>query len=158
MKITICGSIIFYKDMESIKDELLGLGFEVKMPELAFEAPSELGGARKIYFVNYIDENGGIDAFPAGHEIWNLKQKAIQDHFRKIEWADAILVVNNEKRGIKGYVGGNTIVQVGVAAYLNKPIFILNDISSELPYKQEILGMKPIILKGNLELIKKINS
>ncbi|MFA6158342.1 MAG: hypothetical protein WC763_01825 [Candidatus Paceibacterota bacterium] len=154
MKITLCGSIGFYKEMESARDQLAGLGHEVKIPELALEVPREFGAGKKVYFGKFIEENGGIDAFPAGHAIWNLKEGAIRDHYEKIDWADAILVINNEKRGISGYVGGNTLIEIGVAFYLKKRIFILNQVSSELSYKQEVMGMKPTFLDGDLSLIK----
>ncbi len=154
MKITICGSILFYKEMESARDRLLEIGHEVKIPELALEVPQEFGSGRKVYFGKYIEENGGIDAFPAEHKIWNLKEGAIRDHYEKIDWADAILVVNHEKRGIAGYVGGNTLIEIGVAFYSKKPIYILNPVSSELSYKQEIMGIKPILLNGDLSIIK----
>src|ERR1700685_4426460 len=99
MKITICGSIGFYKEMEGARDQLIKLGHEVKIPELALEAPEEFGGDKKVYFGKFIKDNGGIDAFPAGNKIWDLKEGAIREHFEKIDWADAILVVNEEKRG-----------------------------------------------------------
>jgi hypothetical protein len=54
MKITICGSIGFYKEMESARDELVQLGYEVMIPELALEAPAEFGGDKKVYFGKYI--------------------------------------------------------------------------------------------------------
>lgn len=150
MKITICGSIGFYKEMERVRDELVSLGHEVKIPELALEVPKEFGGGKKVYFGQYIEENGGMDAFPAGHKIWDLKEGAIRDHYEKIDWCDAILVINNEKREIQGYVGGNTLIEIGVAFYQKKTIYIMNEVSSELSYKQEILGMKPVMLKGDL--------
>ncbi len=153
MKITVCGSIGFYKAMEDVNDQLFKLGHEVKIPELALEVPEQFGGGRKIYLGQYIEENGGIDAFSPNHQIWDLKEGAINDHYTKIDWADAILVVNQEKRGIPGYIGGNTLIEIGVAFYLKKPIYILNSISSELSYKQEIYGMKPVFLNGNLSLI-----
>jgi len=144
----------FYKEMESARERLKALGHEVQIPQLALEVPKEFGGGREVYFGQYIEENGGMDAFAPEHEIWNLKEGAIRDHYEKIDWADAILVINHEKRGVKGYVGGNTLIEIGVAFYSKKPVYILNHISSELSYKQEILGMKPVILEGNLELIK----
>ena len=153
MKITICGSIGFYKEMESVRDELLKHGHEVKIPELALEVPEEFGGGKKIYFGQYIEENGGIEAFPAEHSIWNLKEGAINDHYEKIDWCNGILVINHEKKGISGYVGGNTLIEMGVAFYLRKKIYILNSVSSELSYKQEIMGMKPVVLNNNLSLI-----
>src|SRR3989344_5956359 len=154
MKITVCGSIAFYKEMELVRDELIKLGHEVKIPELALEVPEKFGGGRKVYFGKYIEENGGIDAFSPQHDIWNLKEGAIRDHYEKIDWADAILVANHDKRGITGYIGGNTLIEIGVAFYFKKPIYILNPVSSELSYKQEIYGMKPILLNGDLNNIQ----
>ncbi len=154
MKITICGSIGFYKEMQEAKVSLEGNAHEVKIPELALEVPESYGGGHKLYFGEYVEKNGGIDAFPAGHEIWDLKEGAINDHFRKIEWCDTILVVNCDKRGISGYIGGNTLIEIGLAFYLKKKIFILNDVSSELSYKQEIMGMKPVFINGDYSQIK----
>lgn len=149
MKITICGSMAFYQDMEVIRDQLVRRGHEVKIPELALEVPEAFGGGKNVYFGRYIEQNGGADAFPPEHGIWSLKQGAIRDHYEKIDWSDAILVVNQEKRGVPGYVGGNTLIEIGVAFYLRKKIYILNPVSSELSYKQEIMGMKPVMLNGD---------
>lgn len=154
MKITICGSIGFYKEMEDARDRLIPLGHEVKIPELALEVPKEFGGGKKVYFGQFIEDKGGIDAFPAGHKIWDLKESAINDHFQKIEWGEAILVVNPDKRGLAGYIGGNTLIEIGVAYYLKKRIFVLNPVSSEIRYKQEIMGMKPVILDGDLSKLR----
>ncbi|MDQ5949445.1 MAG: hypothetical protein QG589_571 [Patescibacteria group bacterium] len=154
MKITICGSIAFYDEMEKAKKILEQLNHEVMLPQLALEVPKEMGGGRKVYFGKFIEENGGMDAFPPDHKIWNMKEGAINDHFKKIEWSDAVLIVNPEKKGIKGYVGGNTLIEIGLTFYHKKPIYILNEVSSELSYKQEILGMKPIVLNGNFDLIQ----
>ncbi len=154
MKITICGSIGVYKEMEIARDRLMEYGHEVKIPELAMEVPEKFGGGKKVYFGKYIEENGGIDAFPPEHEIWNLKEGAIRDHYEKIDWCEGILVVNHKKRGIEGYVGGNTLIEIGVAFYLNKKIYILNQVSPELSYKQEIMGTKPMVINGNFSLVK----
>lgn len=150
MKITICGSIGFYKEMESARDELVGQGHEVKIPELNYEVPEEMGDGKKIYFDEYIEKHGGMDAFPLDHGVWKMKGEAIYGHFGKIDWCDAVLVVNHEKRGIQGYIGGNTLIEVGVAFYLKKKIYILNPVSTELSWRQEIMGMSPTMLDGDL--------
>ncbi len=66
---------------------------------------------------------------------------------------DAILVTNYPKNGIDGYVGGNSLMEMGLAHYLRKKIYLLFPVSSKLNYKEEILGMKPIILDGDISLI-----
>ncbi len=47
----------------------------------------------------------------------------IREHFRKIQQADAILVLNHDKKGIKNYIGGNTFLEMGVAFWLDKKYF-----------------------------------
>ena len=152
MKITICGSIAFYKEMEEVKEALEQKGHEVLIPLLSAET-AEFGGDKKIHFGKYIEDNGGIDAFAPNDKIWGMKEGAIWDHFKKIDWCDAVLITNYEKRGVEGYIGGNTLIEIGIAFYTHKPIYILNPVSSELSYKVEILGMKPIMLDGNLDAI-----
>ena len=66
MKITICGSIGFYKEMESIRDELITHGYEVKIPELTLEVPEEFGGGKKVYFAQYIQQM----SFPINRKLW----------------------------------------------------------------------------------------
>ncbi len=150
MKITVCGSTAFYPQIEEIKSQLEDLGHEVVIPLLPKEVPPDMTGGRKAYFGQYIEDNGGIDAFSQDHSIWDIKEDAIRSHFEKIDWGEVILVVNHNKRGIEGYIGGNTLIEIGMAFYTGKKIYILNPISSELSYKQEIYGMRPIILSGDL--------
>lgn len=65
------------------------------------------------------------------------------------------MVVNLEKKGMKGYIGGNTLMEMGLAFFLKKPIFIYRPISEELVHKEEIYGLLPIFINGDLEKIKK---
>ena len=138
--------------MENVRDTLLAHGHDVLIPLLGDEVAT-FAGDRKINFGAYIEEHGGIDAFPVGHKIWNMKELAMRDHFEKVDWCDAILVANYEKRGVQGYIGGNTLIEMGIAFYTHKPIYILNPVSLNLGYKDEILGMKPIILDDNVHRI-----
>ena len=68
--------------------------------------------------------------------------------------SDAILVLNYDKKGIKNYIGGNTLMEIGFAHILNKKIFLLNPIPDIDFYKSEIEATKPIILNGNLSNLK----
>src|SRR3989338_6232875 len=119
--------------MELGGDQLLKLGHVVKIPELALEVPQEFGSGKKVYFGKYIEEKGGMDAFPVGHKIWNLKEGAIRDHYEKIDWADAILVVNQEKRGIEVFLGENNIFKIGFSFYLKNPFFFLPRVYPSTP-------------------------
>ena len=77
----------------------------------------------------------------------------IRGYFEKIKDCDVVLTVNEEKRGIESYIGGNTFLEMGFAHVLNKKNFILNDIP-EVSYKDEIIAMQPVILNGDLSGIK----
>ncbi len=76
----------------------------------------------------------------------------IRKYYEVIKKNDVILVVNIEKNGIKGYIGGNTFLEMGFAFILNKKIYCLYQLP-DLPYSSEIVEMQPIILNGNLDLL-----
>jgi len=77
-----------------------------------------------------------------------------KNYFKIIKKSDAVLVVNIHRKGIKGYIGGNTLIEMAFAHVLDKKIFLLHEIP-EVSYKDEIEAMKPIILNGDLSSIKK---
>lgn len=81
-------------------------------------------------------------------------QDAIREFWNMMQGADAVLVANYEKNGIQNYIGGNALMEIGFAHVLNQKIFLLNPIP-EIPfYKTEIEAMKPVIINGDLVLIK----
>ena len=85
--------------------------------------------------------------------VWDRKNEAMKTHFSKVAWADAVLVLNCDKNNVKGYVGANTLIEMGIALHLGKKIFLMNQIP-ELSCKEEILGMKPVVISGDLGNIK----
>lgn len=97
MKLTICGSIAFYAQMEKVKKTLEEKGHEVLLPLLSDEV-AEFTGDKKLNFGKYIEEHGGIGAFAPDDRIWDMKAGAIRNHYDKIDWCDAIVVTNYEKR------------------------------------------------------------
>jgi len=143
MKITLCGSIAFQDKILSIKEKLEKLGHEVKI----WSSEIKDGNGRPISVQEYYK----IRRVANNDEkwVWDRKAEAIHKHFEKIAWSDAILITNYDKNNVKGYIGGNTLMEMGLAFFLKKKIYLLNEIP-ELSYKEEILGVKPIILKGDL--------
>ncbi len=147
MKITLCGSIAFYDEMLELKKKLEQAGHEIKLPPIEVK-----------------DENGKLIPVKTYYEIrktetsetswvWDRKKEAMKTHFDKIAWSDAILVVNHDKKDIAGYIGANTLVEMGMALHLNKKMFLLKNIP-EISYKEEILGMKPTVINQDLNKIR----
>jgi non-canonical (house-cleaning) NTP pyrophosphatase len=79
----------------------------------------------------------------------DLKRGFIDEHFRKIDTSDAILVINEDKNGIAHYIGGNTLIEIAYAYAQGLEIFLLHPVP-EVSYADEVRGMQPIILGGDL--------
>ena len=141
--IVICSSASFYKKLFPIEKDLKKFGYKVILPKIA----------HKMKKLNDFD----VDS----HKTWyknpkdySKKRKLMDEHFRKIVEGDAILVANFDKKGIKGYIGGNTLMEITIAYHYKKQIFILNEIEEESPIKEEIVGVTSVFLKGNLNFLK----
>ena len=148
MKITICGSIAFINEMVEAKEKLEKMGHEVAIPPVAAPGPDGHMIPASEYYNHKKALMSDKDAW-----IWQNHSQRITDHFQKVEWSDAILVLNHNKNGIEGYVGANTLMEMGLAFYLKKPIFLLNKIP-QMSYTEEIFGMKPVVIGGKLEKVE----
>ncbi|MDD4901841.1 MAG: hypothetical protein PHE24_01770 [Patescibacteria group bacterium] len=146
MKITLCGSIAFYDQMLAVQKELEAMGHEIKIPP--GNRPNGDGGiisSQEFYNIRHAAKD-------EAKWIWEIKKQGIREHFDKIDWCEAIIVLNYDKKGIANYIGGNTLMEMGLAFYQNKPIYLLQPLP-EISYKEEILGMFPIIINGDLKKI-----
>lgn len=140
MKIMVCGSMHFAKEMLEAKKKLESMGhsaFLAKDTQMFIDNPD--------FTTDNHEEN-------LRHVI---KNDIMRDCFRKIENSDAIIVLNYPKNGVKGYIGANSLIEIGLAYYFGKKIFILNNIPhpDEEKSSHEVLCMQPIILDGNMEKI-----
>lgn len=142
--ITICSSAVHYRNALDLEKQLKALGYKVKIPKTAtiMKRTNNFDvGSYKTWYKNAKD--------------YKKKTQLMKGHFKKVLEADAILVTNFEKNGLKGYIGGNVLMEMVLAFHYKKPIFIYNDISDELGIKEEVFGLQPIFLNGNVNLIKK---
>ena len=76
-----------------------------------------------------------------------LKSTLIQEHLDKINESDAVFIYNEEKKGVAGYIGGNTLMEMAFAFTQGIEIFLLRP-APDLSYADEILGMLPIVVDG----------
>lgn len=141
-KIAICSSVSFYKDVSSYKKNLTELGFKVFVPDLVLEMEKE----------NNFDYLSFAEKFDSTNP--NRKKYLIDSHFEKIKKADAILIINNQKHNIDGYIGANVLMEITVAYFLNKEIYILHNISNKLSCFDEVMAMAPIFINNDLKKIK----
>ncbi len=129
MRVTICGSIDFIPRMRGLKKELIKLGVEsVYLPR----------GFKKLIRSKTPEESAQR----------KIKYDLINMHYKKILRSDCILVANYDKEE-PNYIGGNAFLEIGFAFVNKRPIYLLNPVP-EAKYKSEILGMKPVVLNGDL--------
>ncbi len=135
MKITICGSMAFAKEMLDIQKQLESQGHEVEIPITTQQCTTQDGLNEDLEFC--------------------LANDVMRDHFKKIQASDAILVLNFPKNNIAGYIGGSSLMEIAVARYLDKKIFILNDLPDEkiLRYSLEVKLSQPTIINNDLNKI-----
>jgi len=133
--IAICGSMSFAKEMIEAKRNLERLGLEVIIQD-----DVEEHAAGRI----------------ADEDKWRkLEIDPLKSYFKKIKGSDAILVMNMDKKGIKHYVGGNTLIEMAFAYVLDKRIFLFNPIP-EMSYSDEIAATKPVVLNHDYEQILRV--
>ena len=141
--ITLCASASFYKQVLEIAQELKKLCFKVKYPLTAdiMKRQNDFDVSHyKTWYANKAD--------------YKRKTYLMRKHFAKVASANAILMINFEKNGIKGYIGGNGLMEMGLQFYLKKPIYLYNPPPQDHPLTEEILGMNPIIINQDLSRVK----
>lgn len=142
MKIVLCGSMHFAKEMNDTKTELEKMNHEVVLPGDIDECLENPG--LKTSFENDLESE-------LNH---CLAQDLLMEGFEKISNSEATLFVNYPKNGIKGYIGASGLMELAVAFFLRKKIFLLYPIDRTQKCALEVELTKPIILNGDLNRIK----
>lgn len=133
MKIAICGSMEFAKEMIELKKKLEGLGHVAVLPN-------------------------NVEKYALGNKKvetkWDkIEGDLIKNYYEEIKKSDGVLVVNVTKNGIENYIGGNALIEAAFAHVLSKRVYLLNSIP-KMNYAGEIESMNPIILNGDVSKIK----
>lgn len=132
MKITIHASLDFKDKMIEAKDHLISHGgYDVILPDL-----------ERYQYIR--DELGDDKRFN------EIKTKLTRQNIINVENGDCLLILNYSHRGYKNYIGGNSFLEMVIAFYLGKYIYLLNDIPENMPYTEEVKALKPIII-GSLD-------
>ena len=144
MKITVCSSVDFTPKIIEVKNALEKMGHVVNIPYFTTKI---LNGEMK--FEDYLTAKESGD--------FNLRQQQPVDMIKRywefIKNSDAILVLNLEKKGIKNYIGGSTLMEMGFAYGFGKKIYLFNPVperSERIHYVDEILDMDSEVINGDL--------
>ena len=128
MKILIHASLDFVKDLVFAQNLIEGLTkHEVLLPELT-----------RYQYIR--DEQGDDEAFT------KIKNRLTKDNISNVEKCDCLLILNHNHRGIENYVGGNSFIEMIIAFYLKKPIYLLHEIPEGMAYTEEIKALFPVIV------------
>ena len=136
MRIGVIGSMHFTEKMLEARDRLIELGHDAFVTSLAPPFVGLSDEAKQQRKIEDQMERGAI------REFWDLMQGA-----------DAVLVINLDRNGIKNYIGGNTLMEIGFAHVLQQKVFLLHPIPDIPFYKPEIEAVRPVILDGDLSRI-----
>ena len=136
MKILIICSKQFYSNIPSIKEQLEKQGHIISLPN-SYDNPNAENESKSKGEQNHIE----------------FKQRMFKLSRDVILTQDAVLVLNFEKNGVKNYLGGATFLEMYEAFMNNKKIFLYNDIPEGI-LKDEICGFAPILIHGDLNLVK----
>jgi len=104
MKLTICGSSQFYEDWINVSNELSERG-------IACVIPNPVTSEEKFQ-----NDHGR-------QKMLSMKPEWTKRHFERIENSDGIFVVNNKKNGIGGYIGSNTLIEIGLLSTSGRRYF-----------------------------------
>jgi len=131
MKIALCSSASFYEHLNEIGDELETLGHDVTRPKFSGRDDEQYA-------------NDGTSKY------LNWHKDLIDTHFKEIEQSDVVLIINDRKHGAGGYIGTNVMMEITVAYYLGKKIYILNAVPKDNPVFDEVSAIEATILNGNI--------
>lgn len=144
MKVAICSSALFAKQSREIKEKLEKRGLETFLYPQSVRLGNEVIDVSEYY---------SMRKKKLTQEVLDAKRQLMDEHFAKIRDSDAILVLNFDRQRKRGYVGGNTFLEMGIAHWLGKKVFIWKEPSKRLPYFEEIMAINPINIEENLEKI-----
>lgn len=130
-KVVICGSMQFFDEMKECQKILEKNGVAAIIPK------------DETNIAEDCDEE----------KFREFKRKVSNAYLKKIRDKDttAILVYNGEKRGIKNYIGANTLVEIAMAFTWNRKIYLYNDIYE--PLSDELLAWECVCLYSDMRKI-----
>ena len=130
----------FAKEMKKAGESLEKLGHEVFLP---------------VDIDIHLSDSSFSDNLKADYKHC-VENDTIKKCFDLLAKSEAILVLNLRKKDREGYIGTSGMMEIGLAHYLGKKIFLLNELPNynDARWAHEVAIMKPVILDGDFARIK----
>lgn len=136
MKIFIVGSKSVFEKVAEIKQTLEAAG-HIVFPPAGYDTPNKEAEVKQQSMEAFLE----------------FKSRMFREQLERIPMVDAVLVLNFEKNGQQNYIGGSTFLEMFKAWELGKKIFTFNPLPENMLH-DELLGMNPTVLNGDLSLVK----
>ncbi len=136
MKIGVAGSMQYTEKMIEVCDQLRELGHQPFMSSFGDRYVGK--SAEQIEKLKLEDK---------------YEHDAIREFWQPMQTADALLVLNYDKHGIKNYIGGNTFLEMGFAHVLGQKLYLMNPVPDMPYYGTEIVAMRPQVINEDLSKI-----
>lgn len=139
MTIFISSSMTFTEKILEVKRQLEEKGFTVLVPLETEDLAKDVSSIESFK----VDLEGGKET------------DILKKNFDEVAKADALLTLNLDKRGIKGYIGPSALMEMGLAYYLGKKLFLWQEVPhwDEVPWGYEVRLMQPTIIHKDLSHI-----
>ena len=86
-----------------------------------------------------------------------IKNRLTKENFKNVEYCDVLFILNYSHRGIENYVGGNSFMEMVIAFFLKKPIYLLHEIPEDMTITEEIKSLYPTVVHTLSNFLKMIN-
>ncbi len=138
MRIMICGSMTFAEQMLQLQQQLTAFSHQVNVP-----CDAEIHRQNSA-FIDDLDVN-------REHLIEN---DIMRKCFELVAASEAVVFLNLPKNGVDGYIGTSSLIEMGLAYYLNKEIYLMYSYPdpTEHRWAHEVASFQPTVLNGNIDI------
>ena len=133
----------FAKEMIALQEKLTSFGHSVSIP-----CDADL----------HADDPNIIDDLERDRKHL-VENDIIKTCFNLIAKSDAVVFLNLPKNGVDGYIGTSSLMEMGLAYYLDKKIFLMHPHPDPDVHRwaHEVASFAPTILNEDLAVFKKSN-
>lgn len=125
--VSICGSMSCLAEMKKLAERLETRALRVHLPE---------------------ETDIDWDSIEDSEQV-SLKKGLIDRHLENIQNSDVVLIANFPRKGVDGYIGANTLMEIAFSYALGKPVALLFEPGAQ-DCRLEVLSTTNQILDGEV--------